>query len=112
MNRTISKTENGSVFKCSGCDKIHIEYKNLNFNFNEKDYADFAKYFKDLDGSYWENRNSHLPYRRKIIVPVGHSSLNVLLNNEEVQELKSLFSEALKNTFQMIPAFNYELFPN
>jgi len=111
-NNTLSRTENGNVFKCSGCSKIHIEYKNLNFNFNEKEYFDFAKYFKELDGSYWEKMNSHFPYRKKIIVPVGHSSLNVLLNNEEVQELKKLFSKALNSSNEMISTFNYQLYPN
>lgn len=112
MNSTLSKTENGNVFRCSGCNKIHIEYKNLNFNFNEREYVRFARYFKELDALYWEKINSHLPYRKKIIVPVGHSSFNVLLNKEEVQELKTLFSNSLNHPYEMITNFKYQLSHN
>jgi hypothetical protein len=112
MNTSINQTENGSVFRCSGCSKIHIEYKNLNFNFSEKEYTDFAKYFKELDGSHWEKQNSQLPYRRKIIVPIGHNNINILLNSEELSELKSLFSKEMLVNFMKITSFDYQLYPN
>ena len=92
MDKVSNKTENGKVFKCSKCDAIHIEFNNLNFNFSEKQYKHFANYILKLDGNEWEykNRNSH--YRRKIIIPIGHKNVNILLNNAELQELKQLFS--------------------
>jgi len=92
MNKVSNKTENGKVFKCSKCDAIHIEYKNLNFNFSEKQYKHFADYILKLDGEEWENKNRNSHYRRKIIIPIGHKSVNILLNNTELQELKQLFS--------------------
>ncbi len=27
------ETQNGKIFKCAKCDAVHVEYKNLNFNF-------------------------------------------------------------------------------
>jgi len=93
MNKLINKTENGRVFKCSNCGAIHVEYKNLNFNFSEEQYQHFAKYINELDGSEWEYKNRNSYYRRKIIIPIGHKNFNVLLNNNELQELKQLFNE-------------------
>ena len=88
----INETQNGRVFKCSKCNAIHIEYKNLNFNFSEKQYKHFADYILKLDGNEWEHKNRNSHYRRKIIIHVGHKNINLLLNNAELQELKQLFS--------------------
>lgn len=92
MNKVSNKTENGKVFKCSNCEAIHIEYKNLNFNFSEEQYKHFADCILELDGIEWEHKNRNSHYRRKIIIPIGHKNVNVLLNNVELQELKQLFS--------------------
>ena len=108
----INQTNNGKVFRCPGCNKIHIEYKNLNFNFNDKEYRDFANYFKGLDGQYWEDINYHTPYRRKIIVPIGHKNVNILLNNTELQELKKLFSKPIVKKQKMTTHFKYNIFNN
>lgn len=94
MFKVISKTENGHIFICAKCDMFHIEYKNLNFNFkNRKDYQSFANYFIKLKGEHWEGLNKEAHFKRKIIVPIGHKNFNVLLNNEELLELKQLFVE-------------------
>ena len=112
MNRTINQTENGKVFRCSGCNKIHIEYKNLNFNFDEEEYENFANYFMELDGPYWESVNTHVKFGKKIIVPVGHKNLNMLLDNDELQELKILFSRRSANHLNLLTHFSYKLINN
>ena len=93
----MSRTENGKIFRCAKCDAIHIEYKNLNFNFSEKQYKHFADYILELDGEEWEHRNRNSHYRRKIIIPIGHKNINILLNSTELQELKQLFSVKKRN---------------
>jgi hypothetical protein len=112
MQKTINQTENGKVFKCSSCNKIHIEYKNLNFNFDNKEYLHFAKYFQKLDGQYWEYLNRESPYQRKIQVPIGHKNLNILLSNTELQELKLLFSKPIVCQPKIISHFNYNIHNN
>ncbi len=92
IKKTISRTENGHVFLCPACNMIHFEYKNLNYNFNdEAEYLQFVNYFLKLDGEHWEEVNEGIYFKRKIIVPGGHPSFNMLLNNEELIELKDLF---------------------
>ena len=112
MNKIINKTVNGNIFRCSECNKIHIEYKNLNFNFNDTEYMNFANYFLELDGKYWESVNFQTSFRKKIIVPIGHKNVNILLNNTELQELKKLFSKPINSEPKILINFKYEFFNN
>ena len=111
-NKTINQTENGKIFRCPGCNKIHIEYKNLNFNFSDKEYIHFSNYFKKLDGQYWEKMNLNMPYRRKIIVPIGHENVNILLNNTELQELKRLLSKPISRKQEMMTHLKFDFSNN
>lgn len=112
MQKTINQTVNGKIFRCSTCNKIHIEFKNLNFNFNEKEYLHFANYFQNLDGQYWEYLNRESLYRRKIQVPIGHKNMNILISNTELQELKQLFTNTIINQPKMITHFKYNIHNN
>jgi len=92
MQKISNSTENGKVFICSKCDAIHIEFKNLNFNFSETQFKNFTDYILELNGSEWEYKNRNTHYRRKIIIPTGHKNVKILLNNGELTELKQLLS--------------------
>lgn len=94
-------TKNGRVFKCKNCKAIHIEYKNLNFNFNRDQYDHFRGYIIDLNGEEWEGKNKTSIYKRKIVIPIGHKNFNVLLNKEELAELKELLKE-IKNKNEIV----------
>ncbi len=104
MNKIISQTVNGQVFRCPTCRLIHFEYKNLNFNFTKEEYQHFANYFLNLEGESWEMKNGNTYFRRKIFVPAGNG-FNIIINNEELIELKDLFSKQYKKSeipFHMI----------
>jgi len=88
--KIINKTANGKIFKCKHCEAIHVEYKNFNFNLTERQLVHFTKYLSELDGPKWEERNRQSPYARKIIIPTQDSSINMLLNNDELIELIAL----------------------
>lgn len=90
MHKIISKTANGQVFKCSKCKKIHVEYKNLNFNFTDQEYQKFAQYICDIDGKEWETCNRNTIFKRKILIPVGSGYFYAIFNNEELNEFKRL----------------------
>ena len=87
-----NKTANGKVFKCVKCSLIHIEFKNLNFNFTQLQYNHFANYILGLEGEKWEYLNRNTIYVRKIIIPIGHQNFNFILNNTELTEFKLLLS--------------------
>jgi hypothetical protein len=90
----LSQTPNGMIFKCQTCDRLHIEYKNLNFNFTKKEFDFFRKYFLSLDAEYWENVNRQSFYKRKIMVPIGHKNFTALFSSEEISEIKILFGRS------------------
>lgn len=106
MIKIISQTENGLVFRCPTCKLIHFEYKNLNFNFSKKEYQYFANYIFEIEGEYWEIKNANSHFKRKIFIPVGSNKFNIVLNNNELLELKNLFSKPAKNKKIPIEMFN------
>ncbi len=93
MIQIINRTSCGLVFKCPLCNKIHIEFKNLNFNFSEKEYKHFTAYINNLDGFFWEMRNASSVFTRKIRIPLNDTnSFCFLLNTEELGQFKELLS--------------------
>lgn len=109
----INKTRLGQVFRCDKCKKIHIEFNNFNLNFSEEEYKRFAKYILELDGQYWAEMNANAPYRRKIRIPIGSSPICLMLNLEELFELRKLLErtassaeEELIRTFDSVLRLN------
>ncbi len=90
----INHTINGKVFKCSKCNAIHIEYKNLNFNFSESDFEDFVMFFEELDVEECARLNQTTSFRRSIVIPIGHKNFNMLFDKNELYEFKELLLQA------------------
>ena len=88
----IRQTDHGKVFKCSKCNLMHVEFKNLNFNFTTAQYDHFASYIENLDGSEWEGLNKDSNYSRKIMIPIGHQNFNIILNVDELDEFNNLLN--------------------
>ncbi|MCT4613344.1 MAG: hypothetical protein N4A49_00550 [Marinifilaceae bacterium] len=111
--KILSQTKKGKVFNCSKCDALHVEYLNLNFNLTAEEYFDFAKYIDDIDGKKWEKTNGKSCFKRKIIIPIGNKKFNLLLNNEELIELKCLLSfrsyESEKQHFKAVCLGEFDL---
>ena len=96
-HKVINRTPNGLMFYCGGCKLVHIEYKNLNFNFTNDQLQKFSQYIFDLKGEEWEIKNEYSPFRRKIVVPISHDPFNFLLNMQELNELKTLLQKPKNN---------------
>ncbi len=88
----VGQTIHGMVFKCFKCNLIHVEFKNLNFNFTAEQYKHFADYIKSLDGAQWESANRNSSYIRKIMIPIGYQNINMMFNSDELSEFKTLLS--------------------
>ena len=89
MVHIIKETKQGKVFKCSSCNKIHIEFGNLNFNFSEYQYKIFSEYISNLDGDFYEKHNARSFLTRKIRIPLGSSGFCFLLSGDELKQLKN-----------------------
>ncbi len=102
MEKIINQSPNGRVFICSQCDKVHIEFNNFLFSFNQDEYRYFTSCITRIDGCYYERVNSGRQSKRKIIVPIGHRNASMMLNREELKELQKLLSGRPLSGFQMI----------
>ncbi len=105
--RIINETKNGRVFTCPDCDKIHIEFNNLVFNFNEQEYKHFCNYVKALNGQFWEYLNINTHYKRKFFIPLGHKNFTLLFSNSELSELKELFNKNRTRKQRVVNMSNY-----
>lgn len=99
--RLLNQTLNGKIFKCSECNKIHIEYKNLNFVFEREEFEFFRNYFLELVPEHWEKRNRNSVYNRKILVPIGHKNFTAMFSAEEIHEIKSMMLNMFKGKKEM-----------
>ena len=96
MEYILNRTAKGIVFKCSHCQKIHIEFNNINLNLAEKEYREFSCHIQNIDGEYWEKSNERSIFNRKIRIPIFNMSICLMLNLEELKELQELlFSSSL-----------------
>jgi hypothetical protein len=111
MIQLIGKTANGKIFKCDKCSAIHVEFKNLAFNLSEKQFPSFVEGILDIKGAEWEERNKDSYFSRKILIPTGHNTINILLNNQELNELKELLTDrtGTKTVFRNISDSNFLL---
>ena len=100
LNTIINRTQNGQVFRCGKCKAIHIEYKNLNFNFTDRQFSEFAGYINSLDGEKWEEINQNSQFKRRIIIPTGNQIFRVLFTNKELKEFRQLISTKLEQPYQ------------
>ncbi len=92
MNKVLNRTTHGKVYVCSKCDKLHIEFNNFAFSFKEKEYEYFSECLNRVDGEYYESLNYNSPYSRKIIIPIGHKNVSMLLSKVELREFVQLLN--------------------
>ncbi|MCM5661685.1 hypothetical protein NDQ75_01745 [Galbibacter mesophilus] len=88
-------------------------YNNLNFNFTEAEFESFHKYLFNLEVDYWEEEYRYSIYDKRIPIPTIQSNLLILLNKQEVLELKSLV-KLRPHEYKLLPIhdIHYKLFSN
>lgn len=88
----INSTANGMLTYCSHTRLIQLVFKNLCFEFYEQEYHSFVNYVYELKEDYLEKEYQNSIHPRKIPLDIGHLCFMVLLNKEELWELRSLFN--------------------
>ena len=86
----VNQTKSGIVVGCNDCRNYQVLFKNLNFNFSKKEYNSFIKYLTSIDGELWEEQYRNSIYGKKIPIPTAQQNLLILLNIQELEELKRL----------------------
>lgn len=92
---TINQTINGRIYRCSECNKIHIDYKNLSFSFQIPEYRTVQSYIHQLDAAYWAGQNKKVNGRYRVMIPINHENLLLNFSPEEIAELKELLVDRL-----------------
>ena len=103
--RIENQTKNGIVVTCTDCDKYQVLYKNLNFNFEQYEYDSFIKYLTGIDSESWEEEYKNSIYSKRIPIPTAQQNLMILVNSEELLELKRLL---IKNKQCVIKGISFK----
>ncbi|MEM9649898.1 MAG: DUF6686 family protein [Bacteroidota bacterium] len=88
--RTLKRTKNGVLTFCNQSKLFQLVFNNLCFEFYEWELDAFRKHISELDPDYWEKVISYAPTPRKIPISVGNKCFVILMNAQEVLELKML----------------------
>ena len=103
-------SENGQLFFCGSCKKIHLEFGTIGFDFQSKEkLAELYKYLKTVNSNHlklFESTTSQ--YRRTILIPFPNISVKMLLSDSELIELIQLigsFLDKQQQETEMQPIF-------
>ena len=88
----ISKTKNGLLTFCHRSKLFQLLFNNLCFEFYEWELENFKSHILKLDILYWEKLFKHSINLRKIPISLGEKYFVILLNKQEVNELKKLLN--------------------
>ena len=89
--KIIQKTTNGLLLFCPNGDCYQLSFNNLLFNLNSYELNGFINFIKKIDLNYWEQEYKNSVYERKIPIPTIQSNLIIMMNSNEILELKLLF---------------------
>ena len=97
----LSKSKNGSLTFCSNSKLFQLIFNNLCFELYEWELEAFKEYLQQIDTNYWEQHFKNAVNTRKIPVPIGVKHFIVVMNKEELYEMKQLLNLE-KNKFDFL----------
>ena len=110
--RIIQKTTNGLLLFCPKGDCFQLSFNNLLFNLNSYELNGFINFIEKIDFNYWENEYENSVYRKKIPIPTMQSNLMILLDYNELLELKILLKIFKENHILNSNEINYTMSVN
>ena len=97
--KTISKVKSGELSICCQCHIYHLEFNNIYFEFNRKEFELFKTYILDLEVDHWERKYASSKVKRKIPVPSMQQNLVLMFKRQEINELQVLLTNISDNVF-------------
>lgn len=88
--RTLNRTKNGILTFCNDSKLFQLVFNNLCFEFYEWELNSFKDHIVRLDPEYWEKAIPFAPTARKIPISVGNKCFVILVNTQEILELRTL----------------------
>jgi len=110
--KTLSKVKSGELSLCVDCKIYHLEFNNLYFEFDYRQYLQFKEYLKTIDIQFWECKYAQSILKRKIPIPSVQSNLVLLFNRQEIEELKTLFLRRNTENYLDVDDIDYQFVLN
>ncbi|AYN67662.1 hypothetical protein D1013_09925 [Euzebyella marina] len=100
---TLSQTNNGLLVYCEQCKLYHLTFGQFYLELTRKELYYFGRFLKELDSEYWNHKLCDSVLKRKIPIPTQQANLALIVNDEELAELKSLvFFKDTKSKIDLI----------
>ena len=107
--RIIQKTTNGLLLFCPTGKCFQLSFNNLFFNLNSHELNGFIDFIEKIDFKYWEHEYKNSVYQKKIPIPTIQSNLMIMLDRNELLELKILLKIFKENHILNSDEINYDL---
>lgn len=112
-SKIISRTKNGELFLCNGCQRYSLTFNNILLQFDKKELENFKNHINNVNVNYWLDHYARTTKVRKIPVSTKQCSLWMFFTEEEFDELKSLLLiKKQSNGMLSIVDINYPLILN
>ncbi|GGG49795.1 hypothetical protein GCM10011414_19490 [Croceivirga lutea] len=90
--KVLKTSKNGLLTYCAASKLFQLVFNNLCFELYEWELKAFKEYLFEVDINYWEEQLSNSRNPRKIPLSVGAKHFIILLNQQELLELKTLLT--------------------
>ena len=100
--KTIARVNGGELTFCSKSRHYHLIFNNIFFDFSQAEFSHFKRYILQMNTEYW-NQNYPCPrVKRNIPMPTLQENLVLLFNQQEIEELRNLFSSRCYQKYHKI----------
>jgi hypothetical protein len=97
MDTRLNSTNKGQILQRLPENDFIIEFGNIAWRLSFLQFQLLKKFIERIDGAYYEDLNKSSFYRRKIRIPIKTTNISILLNLEELEDLKNLLSGIPEN---------------
>ncbi len=91
--RILNRSANGVLTFCNNSKLFQLVYNNLCFELYEWELQVFKDHLDELDVHYWEKQLRCAVHQKKIPISVGTKHFIILLDRNELFELRQLVSK-------------------
>ncbi len=106
--KILSTVKSGELSVCVNCKIYHLEFNNLYFEFDYKQFAQFKAYLNTIDAQFWECKYAQSTFKRKIPIPSVQPNLVLMFSRQEIEELKTLFFRRQGRTLLDVDDIDYQ----
>ncbi len=100
--KLVGKVKSGELTVCLDCNHYHLTFNNIFFEFTNDEYLYFKKYIIQLDTEYWNENYPYPKVKKNIPIPTLQGNLVLLFNQQEIEELRTLFNNGSYQKYQEI----------